>query len=95
MSKDVPGAKDLTEAGAEVSEAGEISVSAGLSRAVVINVSVAFGGEGLQTTQVKGESGQPAKEALFAAPQRIDAAAPQSADVEKVCSWEDFSRRRG
>src|ERR1700733_4605120 len=57
--KDVQGAKDLSEAGTQVSDAG-------LSCAVATNLAVTFGGEGLQGTQTTGATGQPVKEASAA-----------------------------
>ncbi len=67
--KDVQGAKDLSEAGTQISDAG-------LSGAVATNLAVAFGGEGLQGTQRTGETGQPVKEA--------SAAVQLSGDLEKT-----------
>ena len=57
--KDVQVAKDLSEAGTQVSDAG-------LSCAVATNLAVTFGGEGLQGTQTTGATGQPVKEASAA-----------------------------
>ena len=57
--KDVQGAKDLSEAGTQISDAG-------LPCAVATNLAVTFGCEGLQGAQTTGETGQPVKEASAA-----------------------------